>query len=310
MARAQSSGRTITIGFTSRSAVDWALYCARKAGIYAANNLQVDEVVIGSSAACAQQLTAGSIDVGAVSSTQVIQAVIGGAPLIEILNEVTTAPYFVLGRKGITNAAQLRGKTIIIGGPSDITRIFLDKILAANGMQDDDVTYTFAGATGDRFAALMSGSVDAAILLPPFAFRASDAGYPVVAEVQKYVPNFPFGGLAVRSDWARSHSDLLTAFNKSYVQGVRWLNDPANRARAVQFLIDETNTAPADAQKTYDLYIGRLQVYSKTGRFSNDDFAQVLDALLKTKQITAPVPAPSRFYDNRYADAALRQLRR
>jgi NitT/TauT family transport system substrate-binding protein len=310
MARAQSGGRSITIGFTSRSATDWALYCANKAGFYAANNLQVDEVVIGSSAGCAQQLTAGSIDIGSVSSTQLIEAVMGGAPIVEILNEITATPYFVLARKGVTKVAQLRGKTIIVGGPNDITRLFLDKILMANGVQPGDVTYTFAGATSDRFAALFSGTVDAAILLPPFAFRASDAGYAIVAEVQKYIPNFLPGGLAVRSDWAKSHSDLLIAFEKSYLQGVLWLNDPANRARAVQFLIDETNTAPGDAQKTYDLYVGRLRLYSKTGRFANNDFAQVLDALLKSKQITPPVPALSQLYDNRYADAALRQVHR
>jgi NitT/TauT family transport system substrate-binding protein len=306
---AQSGGRSITIGFTSRSATDWGLYCASKAGFYAANNLQIDEIVIGSSAGCAQQLTAGSIDLGSVSSTQVVEAVMGGAPIVEVLNEVTTAPYFVLARKGTTGFAQLRGKTIIVGGPNDITRVFMDKIVAANGMHPDDVSYTFAGATSDRYAALVSGGVDAAILLPPFAFRAADDGYPIVAEVQKYIPSFPFGGLAARTVWAQSHRDLLVAFDKSYVQGVRWLADPANRARAVQILIDMTNTSQPDAQKTYDLYVGRLQLYSKTGRFANEDFAQVIDALVKTKQITAAPPAPSQLFDNRYADAALRQLR-
>lgn len=307
---AQSGGRAITIGLTSRSATDWGLYCAKRAGFYAANNLQVDEIVVGSSAGCAQQLTAGSIDVGSVSSTQVVEAVMGGAPIVEILSEVITAPYFMLARKGTTTFAGLRGKTIIVGGPNDITRVFTDKIVAANGMKPEDVTYTFAGATSERFAALLSGTVDAAILLPPFAFRAVDEGYPVVAEVQKYFPSFPFGGLAVRTAWAKSHPDLVIAFTKAYVQGVRWLNDPANRTRAMQFLVDETGTAPADAQKTYDLYVGRLQLYSKTGRFANEDFIQVLDVLVKTKQISPPVPPPGQLYDNRYVDAALAQLRR
>lgn len=307
---AQSSGRRITIGFTSRSSTDWALYCASKAGFYAANNLQVDDVVIGSSAGCAQQLTAGSIDFGSVSSTQVVEAVMGGAPIVEILNEVVTPPYFVLARKGITSVAGLRGKTIILGGPNDITRVFMDKVAVGSGVRPDDLTYTFAGASADRYAALISGAVDASMLLPPFSFRAADAGFPIVAQVQKFVPRFPFGGLAARTAWAQSHPDLVIAFDKSYVQGFRWLANPANRAQAVQILVDVTNSNPDDAQRTYDLYVSRLQLYSNTGRFARADFAMVIDTLLQTKQINPPAPAPEQLFDNRYADAALAQLRR
>jgi NitT/TauT family transport system substrate-binding protein len=303
-AAAQSGVRTLTLGLTSRSATDWGLYAADKIGFFTANGLQVDQIVIGSSAGCAQQLTAGSIDIGSVSSTQVIEAVIGGAPIVEVINEVITAPYFILARKGVTSIGQLKGKTIIIGGPNDITRVFADKVLAANGFKPEEITYTYAGATSERYAALLSGGVDGAILLPPFAFRAADQGYAVVAEIQKYFPNFPFGGLAARIAWAKSHRDMVVAFDKSYLQGVRWLFDPANRARAIQLLIDETNTTPDDASKTYDLYVARLRLYSRDGRFTDADFTQVLDALLKTKDITPPAPPPSRFYDNSYVDAA------
>jgi NitT/TauT family transport system substrate-binding protein len=308
--RAQGAARQFTIGFTSRSSTDWPLYCASKTGLYTANGLQVDEVVIGSSAGCAQQLTAGSIDVGSVSSTQVVEAVMGGAPIVEVLNEVVTPPYSVLARKGITSIAGLRGKTMIVGGPNDITRIFMDKVAEGNGVRPDDITYTFAGASSDRFAALLSGGVDGAMLLPPFSFRAADEGFPVIADVQKFVPHFPFGGLAVRTAWAKSHPDLVIAFDKSYVQGVRWLFDVANRTRACQILVDVTNSRMEDAQRTYDQYVTHLQLYSKTGRFIREDFVQVLDTLVKTKQVTPPVPAPEALFDNHYADVALAQIRR
>jgi ABC-type nitrate/sulfonate/bicarbonate transport system substrate-binding protein len=306
----RAQARQLTIGFTSRSSTDWPLYCASKVGFYAANNLQVDEVVIGSSAGCAQQLTAGSIDIGSVSATQVVEAVMGGAPLVEIVVEVTTPPYSVLARKGITSVAALRGKTTIIGGPSDITRVFMDKVITGSGLRPEDFTYTFAGASSDRFAALISGAVDAAILLPPFTFRAIDEGFAVVADVQKFIPHFPFGGLAVRSAWAKAHPDIVTAFDKSYIQGARWLYDPANRTRACQILAEITNSKIEDALRTYDQYVGHLQLFSKTGRFAREDFTQVIDTLIKTKQINPPAPAPESLFDNRYADAALGQLRR
>jgi len=306
---AAQTRRTLTLGLTSRSANEWTIFVADKAGFFAANGLQVDQIVVGSSAACAQQLTAGSIDIGSVSSTQVVEAVLGGAPIVEILNEMTIAPYSILARKGTTAFAQLKGKTMIVGGPNDITRIFADKVIAGNGLRPDDVTYTFAGATSDRYAALLSGSVDAAILLPPFSFRAAGDGYPVVAEVQKYVQHFPFGGLAARIDWAKSHSDYVVAFDKSCLQAVQWLSDPSKKNRAVDILVEGTNTRREDALGSYDLLVSRLHVYSRDGRFSDDDFRQVLEALVGSKQVSLPTPLPSRFYDNRYADQAFKGIR-
>jgi NitT/TauT family transport system substrate-binding protein len=307
---AQNAVRQITLGFTSRSSTDWGLYCASHAGFYTANNLKVDEIVIGSSAGCAQQLTAGSIDIGSVSSTQIIQAVMGGAPIVEVLNEVITPPYFVLAKKGIANIAALRGKTVILGGPSDITRVFMDKVIAGNNLKADDVTYTYAGASSDRYAALVSGGVDAAMLLPPFSFRATDDGFVTIAEVQKYIPHFPFGGLAARTAWAKSNPETVAAFDKSYVQGIRWLYNPANKARAIAILVEVTNSKPDDASRTYDAYVSHLQLFSKDGRFASADFALVIDTLLKTDQIKAPAPAPATLYDNHYADVANSQLRR
>ena len=186
----------------------------------------------------------------------------------------------------------------------------MDKVITGSGLHPEDFTYTFAGASGDRFAALLSGGVDAAILLPPFSFRATDEGFPVVADVQKFIPHFPFGGLAVRTAWGKSHPEIVTAFNKAYVQGVRWLYDPANKVRACQFLADITNSKVEDAQRTYDQYVVHLQLYSKTGRFAREDFALVIDTLVKTKQITPPAPSPESLFDNHYADAAMAQLRR
>lgn len=308
--RAQTAPSKLVIGFTSRSANDWPIYVADKVGFFSANGIAIEGIVVGSSAGCAQQLTAGALDLGSVSSTQTVEAAMGGAPIVSVLNQMTTAPYGVLGKKGIASVAGLKGKTIIIGGPNDITRIFMDKVLSANGVRPDDVTYTNAGATSDRYAALLSGTVDAAILFPPFSFRAADEGYPLLDETAKYFPKMAFGGLGARAPWAAEHRDLLVAFMKAYQQGVRWLYDPANKTRAIAILIDATNAKPDDASKTYDAFVARLHVFSPTGAFGPGDYPDVVATLLATKQIPSPPAASLRFYDNSFADAATAGNRR
>jgi ABC-type nitrate/sulfonate/bicarbonate transport system substrate-binding protein len=305
---AQPAARSLAVGLTARTASDWGVYIADKGGFFAANGLKPDITVIGSSAACAQQLTAGSIDVGEVSTTQLIEAVLGGAPIVAILNRTNNAPYAIIAKKGIASIAQLKGKTIIVGGPNDITLVFMNTVLAAYKLTQDDVTYTFAGGTGERFAALMSGTVDAAILLPPFSFRASDAGYPVLDNVENYYKAFPFDTFSVRTDWVKKNPDLAVSYVRSILQALAWLYDPANRAKAIAILADATNASPDDASKTYDFFVTKMKFYNRTGVMTAAELDVVIDALIKTAQLKPPPPDPNRFFDNSYVEKATASL--
>jgi NitT/TauT family transport system substrate-binding protein len=309
-ALAQAAPRSIAIGLTSKTASDWSVYVADKMGFFEKNGLKPDVIVTGSSAANAQQLTAGSVDIGEISTTQVIEAILGGAPIVSFINRTNNAPYLIIGKKGLSSISQLRGKTIIVGGPNDVTLVFMNTVLAAYKMKPDDVIYTFAGGTGERFAALLSGTVDAAILLPPFSFRASSAGYPILDRVQKYFPVFPFDTFSVRTDFAKKSPDVVTAFAKSILQGVAWLYNPANRSKAISILADESNVSADDAAKTYDFFITQAQYYNRTGIMSNSDLAPVIASLLKTDQLKPPAPDPARFYDNSFVIKANSALKR
>jgi NitT/TauT family transport system substrate-binding protein len=303
-----SAPTNVTVVQTTRSVQDWALDVAQSEGMFAANGLHVDVIVAGSSAAVAQQLAAGSADIGSVSTTQVVEAILGGAPLVQILKNVVTSPYTLVGRKGITSVEQLRGKTIMIGGPNDITRVFMDKLLAARVLHDGDSTYTDAGAPATRYAALLAGAIDATPLLPPVTYSAVSQGYKVLDDTRKYFPNFPTSGYTTHNPWATTHRPVVVAFIKSFLQGVAWLYEPANKTKALQILEETTNTKPDDALRTYEQYM-REQLLSRNGRYENGEFAQVVSMLVQTKQIPGPPPPANRFVDDSYADEAARQLK-
>lgn len=304
---AQPALKPVTIGLVSKTMTDWPLFIAEAQGYLTANGLKADIVVTGSAASAAQQLVAGSLDIAENSTSQTLEAFIGGAPISIIMARSTSVPYTIVGRKGITSIAQLKGKTFIIGGPNDITHIYSDAILEKAGVKPSDVTYTYAGGTPDRFAALVSGSVDAAILYPPFSFRAEGMGYPVLAQVYKSYPVFPVDDYIVATNRTAGHEEAIVAFLKSFMQGVRFFYDPANRARCIQILVDETNTNPADAAKTYD-FLRDAKYYSTTGIASTADMERVVDAIVKTGDVKPPAPAVSKWVDYRFMQQADAQL--
>jgi NitT/TauT family transport system substrate-binding protein len=62
-----------------------------------------------------------------------------GAPLAIVRILVQTPPYELLAKPSIKSLKELKGKTVSIGGPKDVTRIYLNRMLEPNGLKDSDV---------------------------------------------------------------------------------------------------------------------------------------------------------------------------
>lgn len=300
--------RPISVGKTPPSASGWPTYVAQELGFFKRYGLDPTLVIVSSVAGIAQQVLAGSLDLAEVSSTQVVEAVQHGATMRYFCESISTPPYSFLAQKQYKRYADLKGKTIIIGGPADITMVFTQKMLASGGRKLTDVDFTYAGATSDRYAALKSGSVAAAILFPPFAFRAADEGYSLLGTLTSVMPPFPFGGWVATDAYGQSHPDVLIDYAKGYLRSVRWLNDPANRARAVEILVKTANVSTDDASKSYDLIVSQSKAFSPTGIISPRSFATVIDALAEIKLVTPPLPRPETFFTNRFVTQANAQL--
>jgi NitT/TauT family transport system substrate-binding protein len=302
--------RPIGVGKTPPSASGWPTYVALELGFFKRYGLDPTLVIVNSVAGIAQQVLAGSLDLAEVSSTQVVEAVQHGATMRYLCESISTPPYSFLAQKQYKRYADLKGKTIIIGGPADITVVFTQKMLASGGLKMTDVDFTYAGATSDRYAALKSGSVAAAILFPPFAFRAADEGYSLLGTLTSVMPPFPFGGWVATDAYRQSHPDIMIDYAKGYLRAVRWLIDPANRARAVEVLVKQANVSADDAAKSYDLLVVQSKAFSPTGIIAPRSFATVIDALAEIKLIAPPLPNPAMFYDNRFVTQANAQLAR
>lgn len=307
-AGAQTALRDISVGIIPPGS--WPTFVARDLDLYRRYRLNPDPIMIGSVAAGAQQLIAGSLDVAEISSTQIVQAVQGGATIRYVSEEYVNPAYAMLAQKDVKRYADLKGKLIIVGGVNDITVIFAQKMLAVDGLKPSDVDFTYAGSTADRYAALKSGSVAAAILSPPFSFRAADEGYNVIGTLKSVLPSFPFVGWAATDAYARAHDDILVDFIKVHLRAARWLNDPANKARALDILVHGAGVTPDVAQKSYDAQVAPVRSFPDTGETSPKTFAIVIDAMAQLKQLRPPLPPPSNFFDNRYVDRALAQLAR
>lgn len=279
----------------SGNSPDWVLYIARAKGFFKDNNLQVDLFSAQSTAAVIQQVIAGSGQIGAGGLTDPLFAIDQGAHVALLRIQQGVPPYTLWSKPQIKTFKDLRGKTIVVGGAKDITRIYFERMVTPNGLGKNDYSLIYAGTTSARYAALASGGADAAILLPPFSFRAKGQGYSLIGRLSDYVKDIPFTGLVVAQDWARAHKPLLIAFLNAYQRANDWFYAPENKAEAVDIFIKASGQSKADVEETYD-YLGSINAFTKDGTVTPASIATVVKVMKAQGDLTGSAD-PARFID-------------
>jgi ABC-type nitrate/sulfonate/bicarbonate transport system substrate-binding protein len=279
---------TISVGSVdANSASLWPLHIASRNGYFDAAGIKLDLVFAQSNASVIQQLAAGSYQIApSAGMVDPIRAVEKGAPVALVRIVIPAPPYGLLAQPGIKRIEDLKGKSIIIGGAKDITRIFTERMLAPHGLKANDHDYVFAGATSARFSALKSGAVDAALLTVPFNFFAETAGYTNLGFTFDVLPEMPFAGMAVNRPWAETHADLMKRFLDAYNRGVDWFYDPNNRDAAVKLQMDISKIDQGDAERAY-AFLHDNKLFEPTSEVSKRKLQAVVDALRDLGDISA-----------------------
>jgi NitT/TauT family transport system substrate-binding protein len=275
-----AKAETVTVGMVGAvSSTHWPIYIGLTKGYYAAEDLKLDLVFTQSSAALSQQLTAGSLDIAlSTGLADPMRAIDKGASVAIVRIEMQAPPYALLAKPAIKRWADLKGKTISIGGPKDITRIYLERMAGPNGLKPGDYDTMFAGATSARFSALQAGAVDAAILLPPFNFYAESAGFTNLGLTIDYAKELPFAGAVVGRAWANSHKATLAKVLSVHNRSLAWFSDPQNRAEAIEIMAVASKLKAEDVGRSYD-FLHKNEFFENTGKVSRTKMGALLKAL-------------------------------
>src|SRR5215468_6077813 len=140
---------TVVVGTVgSASANLWPVFIGLNKGMFAEKDIEIDLVYVQSSAAVVAQLTAGSLDVTmSTGLVDPIRAVEKGAPIAIVRFESQSPPYALVAKPNIRSLRDLKGKVISLGGAKDITRIYVERMLAPSGIKPGEFDMVFAGAT-------------------------------------------------------------------------------------------------------------------------------------------------------------------
>jgi NitT/TauT family transport system substrate-binding protein len=251
----------LRLGDTSPSAPSLPVMIAIDHGFYAAENLEVEITYTGNNTTVAQQLIGRNFDLGLTTFETAIRAIDKGAPVQITGSVMLKYAYSMMADKSINSISQMKGKRVMLALPKSALTVYWNRALEKAGMKINDVEQIYDGSTVNRFAALSSGSVQAAALNQPLDFLAQDKGYNKIVDITDFARGFGFTAVIGARNWLEQHADETKAFYRATKKGVSFFYDPAKKDAVIATLIKHTKIDAASAERTYLYYRDELKPY-------------------------------------------------
>ena len=236
VALAQGTGEKINVSYPSRAITGFPiLETARQRGFFQKEGLNANIIYVRGGIDINALLT-GDIDY-AVASTTAVTAFLAGAPVRLIMSYNAHVDQGLYAQPKYRSLAQLKGQPIGSLNPGGLVDTLLRRILIQGGLQPErDVVILNMGGTPERYAALRSGSIAAAMLSAPHSFRAEKDGFYKIAATPDYV-DVPGTGVVVRADRIKKQPEQIKRFIRASVAAISFIRK--NRADSTQLIARE-----------------------------------------------------------------------
>jgi ABC-type nitrate/sulfonate/bicarbonate transport system substrate-binding protein len=217
----------------------------------------------------------------------------------------------LIAQPDIKSIAGLRGKTLIVDAPNTAYALQLKRILSLNGMTaGKDYQIKPFGATPQRLVAMREHKEFAGSMLgPPASVIAKHEAFVSLGTVPELLGPYQATGFFSKRSWAKEHRELLVSVLAAVIEAQRWLMSPVNKQAVIELMVQQNHLAPEIAGETYELTVTKPGGFSKDARFDLKGFENVLKLRAEVEgQWGGHPPAPEKYYDPSYYDAALSKL--
>jgi ABC-type nitrate/sulfonate/bicarbonate transport system substrate-binding protein len=246
-------------------------------GIFARHGVALELSFTENSTAQRQNLAAGRFDV-AHSAVDNAVAMADAREDVVIVTGGDSGMNEFFVQADIRSFADLRGRTLVVDAPNTAYAIQAKKILLKHGLAEGaDYRVVPVGGGKLRLKAMAGNrAYAAAILNLPFTIQAEHLGMKSLGNtVDMLGPYQANGAFALRS-WAGANGALLERYIAGYLESLRWVRRPENRAECVAILMNKL-TIPRDvAERSYDVLVDPVRGFTPDARFNMEGFRNLL----------------------------------
>ena len=209
------------------------LYSGLDYGIFEKYGLKSEHIYIrGSSPTLAAlagdqvQFTYGAADGSLPGLASGVEAKVVASPLVKL-------PYVMVARKEIRRPEDLKGKSIGVTRPGDLSARLSRQVVRKFGLTTDDVTiHPIGGSQTERYQAMVGNIVQAILVTPPLDVRAKRDGFNVIYRLVDLDIPFIYSSLLTSHKMLRDRPEIVQRMVAALAETVHFVEKNPDKAKA------------------------------------------------------------------------------
>jgi len=279
-----------------------AFSTSRDKGYYRDEGLDV-ELILMSAPIASRALLSGDVEVATVGGAG-LPPVLSGAPLRFIFTTYNRPMFWLFGKAEIRSVKELKGKRVGVSGIGSGSDSLLREALRRNALEGRDVAILSLGVMPTIYSGLQSGVVDAAMLSPPFTFRAEEDGFRELIAFPKQDLVEMQGSILVKECFLQSDPATLEKFIRATYKGFLYIKQ--NRSGTIRMLGRYLQLKEDLAAKAYEQVV--RPAMTQDGTLNEEMQKKAVENVLKRLDLKEAPPL-SRIFDFSIARKVVTDLR-
>ena len=269
----------ITLALTTRNgSTSLPFVIAEEKGFFKSEGLNAIVVIMQNQVVVNGVMTR-NVDYGGTFSN-FVGAALSGLPVRIVMSAMDGSDHYLVTSPNIKRVEDLKGKNFGISSFGGTPHSEAIMILRKHGMNPEkDVTFLQIGGSATRFAALESGAIQAAMLVPPFNNFATKRGFNQLMSFNE-IMSIPLGGLAVHTQKMKEKPDEIVKMIKAVLKATDYIR--TRKPEILSFLETKWGIKEADVRES--IYRDMVGLFSREGVASDETMKNVVQLVRDTRK--------------------------
>jgi NitT/TauT family transport system substrate-binding protein len=274
-----SAQEKLTLGLTTRNgSTSLPFVIAEEKGFFKGEGLNAI-VVIMQNQVVVNGVVTRNVDYGGTFSN-FVGAAISGLPVRIVMSAMDGSDHYLVTSANVKRVEDLKGKTFGISSFGGTPHSEAVMILRKYGMNPEkDVTFLQIGGSSSRYTALESGSIQAAMLVPPFNNFAQKRGFNQLLSFNE-IMNIPLGGLAVHTQKMKEKPDEIVRMIKAVLKATDYIRN--RKSEILAFLQAQWGIKEGDVRES--IYRDMVSLYTRDGVAPDETMRNVVQLVRDTRK--------------------------
>jgi NitT/TauT family transport system substrate-binding protein len=272
------------------------LYTALDNGIFEKYGFRAEHIYIRGQSPALAAMATDQIQFNYGAADGSLPGIAAGVDAKFIASPLVKLPYVMIARNDIRRPEELKGKSIGVTRPGDLSARLSRQVIRKFGLTTDDVTiHPIGGSQSERYQAMVGNVVQAILVTPPLDVRAKNDGFNVIYRLVDLGIPFIYSSLMTNYKILRERPDIAQRMVAVLAEAVYFVEKNPDKAKAAVAKAMRVKDEEA-LQSAYNVYA--KEIVDRTMIVPGKSVREALEIARETGTVVRR--KPEELYDNSF----------